>query len=132
MMGTFLEADDGERMLCTGPDWLDHEVAETWNSAGLDGAVKPGAAFDRTVLYRYSARQMRDHEIESDTFWAEDGELQSFVVSATPKRPARAPIDQSKDCGVCGGVGHLGPATRSPQSEYGKACPNCQTFEVES
>lgn len=28
-------------------------------------------------------------------------------------------------CQTCDGVGHLGPATHSPQKDYGRACPDC-------
>jgi hypothetical protein len=30
-------------------------------------------------------------------------------------------------CPTCEGSGHLGPATGSPQRDYGRACPDCPT-----
>ena len=37
--------------------------------------------------------------------------------------PAENP--DSVPCRTCGGVGHLGPATNSPQRDWGRACPDC-------
>ena len=32
---------------------------------------------------------------------------------------------QALVCPVCDGFGHLGPATDSPQRDYGRTCPEC-------
>ena len=83
MLGTFIEADDP--ILCIGPDWTDVDVQTAWNATGFHDQLPNGTRFDRSVLLKYSARQMRDHT-DHDSYWGEDGELQSFVVGATPSR----------------------------------------------
>jgi len=85
MLGTLLEGDD-HAILCIGPDWLDVDVLASWNVAGCHDELPTGTKFDRDLLFKYSARQMRDHHAEHDSYWGEDGELQSFVVGATPSR----------------------------------------------
>ena len=85
MIGEWLEGDDAP-MLCIDPDWGDVAIAAEWNSAGYCDNVPAGTTFDRDTLYRYSARQMRECQPGHDTYWAEDGELKTFVVVATPRR----------------------------------------------
>ena len=81
MLGTFLDSDD-HAILCIGPDWTDVDVQTAWNAGSYYDAVPNGTRFDRSVMFKYSARQMREHA-EHDSYWAEDGELQSFVVGAS-------------------------------------------------
>ncbi len=87
MMGETIKDDvTGDTFLCVGPDWLDSECVDAWNGSQFAGDGLPaGTPFDRTVMYRYSARQLREEQPEHGDYWGEDGELQTFIVAAHPQ-----------------------------------------------
>ena len=77
--------DNGEEA-CFGividPAWTDEQIADAWNSSSSWYGDPVAPPFTRRRLWAHSARQLREQPQPCDSWWSEEGELQSNITVA--------------------------------------------------